>query len=538
MKGSRAGLRCGILLSFVVAVVLTIWTGTGAQQPATDTTTITWGEDTVLSTLDPRFCNRHCAQVTMHVFDSLVFRDYDGKFYPWLATRWQFSNDGKSITFQLRRDVQFHDGTPFDASAVKFTLDNIVDPKTASTSGAVDLIGPYDSTEVVDRYTVKVNWKQPFAPALLNLSSQWNFAILPPKAVQELGREFALRPVGTGPFKVVEWVPRVRVVLESNPNYNWAPRAFKHQGPPFIKRLVFRIIPDATTRVAALERGEIDVADQVPPIDAARFKGSRDINVMEGDVSGTPMMYLLNTTKGPTDDMRIRQALLYAVDRSALVRQVFFGISKPAYGPIVSTTPGYWPGVEKMYPYDPGKAHQLLEGAGWKIGSGGMRFKNGQLLEIYFPVSLVDLGFAEAVQAVVKQVGIKLNIERMDFARQNELIVKNSYNIVDLRWPAQDPSVMRIMWFSRNIPTATKYAYNWARFASPELDNLLETADANVDSRRRARLLEGVQKIIMERALLLPAYGTFQPVGFRRSVDGLRFAQGNWQILFYDATKR
>jgi peptide/nickel transport system substrate-binding protein len=191
-----------------------------------------------------------------------------------------------------------------------------------------------------------------------------------------------------------------------------------------------------------------------------------------------------------------------------------------------------------MYPYDPGKARQLLEDAGWKIGTGGVRFRNGQPLEIYFPVSLVDLGFAEAFQAVVKQVGIQLIVERMDFAKQNELIASNSYNIADLRWPAQDPSVMRIMWFSRNIPTATKYGYNWARFASTELNNLIQTADASLDPGRRARLLERAQKIIMERALLLPAYGTFQPVGFRRSIRDLRFAQGNWQILFYDATKR
>ncbi len=523
------------LVSILCAVVVLLAAaGITRGQPAADT--VTWGEDFELVLLDPRVTqSRHEAQVIMQIFDTLLFLETDGKLYPALADKWEYSKDGKSITFSLRRGVRFHDGTEFNAEAVKFTFDSIQNPKLGSQA-AIDFLGPYESTEVIDKYTAKVNWKQPFAAALTNLSNPWLLGIVSPTAVQRLGDDgFAKAPVGTGPFKFVEFVPRVRVVLERNDQYNWAPKAFKHQGPARIRRLVFRTIPDASTRVAALERGEIDVADAVPPIDVRRFKGSRDFDVMVGDVSGIPFAYLFNTTKPPLDDVRVRQAFMYATDRVKITEQVFFGVAKPAWGPITPTTPGYWAGAEKLYTYDLNKARRLLEEAGWRMGPGGIRTKNGQPLEIYFPALLQpELGIA--IQAAVKDAGIKFDVERVTKAKQDEQVMNNEYTLGAIRWVAVDPSVLGIPFFSRNIPAPGKFKFNWSRFGSPELDRMILAADSTIDPARRAQLLAGVQKFVLDRALIFPIHISAQPIGYRRSVQGLKFAQGFWQILFYEAT--
>ena len=301
----------------LTGTVLPALVSEGSAQPARPDATLTWGEDNDYATLDPRVTqSRHEAQAIMQMFESLLFRDTDGKLYPWLAQKWEYAKDGKSITFALRRDVKFHDGTPFNAEAVKFTFDTIVDPKLGS-QGAIDFLGPYKSTDVIDSHTVRVNWTEPFAPALTNLSNPWLLSIVSPTAVRKLGNDgFARNPVGTGPFKFVEWVPRVRVVMDRNEEYRWTPKAFKRQGPAALKRVTIRIIPDASTRVAALEKSEIDVCDQVPPIEVRRFQSGRDFDVMIGDVSGIPLAHLINTQVAPTNDVRVRHVVLDAAASS------------------------------------------------------------------------------------------------------------------------------------------------------------------------------------------------------------------------------
>jgi peptide/nickel transport system substrate-binding protein len=521
--------------AILVVIALLIFAAPFRVVQAQPDATVTWGEDLDLVTLDPRVSqSRHEAQVIMQIFESLIFLDTDGKMYPWLAESWQYSKEGTSITFQLRRGVKFHDGTSFDARAVKFTFDSIQDPKLGSQA-AIDFLGPYKSTEVLDPYTVRVNWTQPFAPALTNLSNPWVLSIVSPAAVQRLGNDgFARNPVGTGPFKFVEWVPRVRVVLERFDEYNWAPGAYKHQGPARIRRLVVRIVPDASTRVAALEKGEIDVADAVPPIEVRRFKGSPNFDVMVGDVSGVPVSYMFNIQREPTNDLRVRQAFMYTVNRPRITEQVFFGVAKPAFSPLTPTTPGYWSGAEKLYNYDLEKAKQLLEEAGWRVGPGGVRVKNGKPLEMYFPV-LLEPELSVAVQAAVKDAGINLKVETVTKAKQDELILNNQYEVLVIRWVAVDPSVLGVLFFSRNIPTPGQFKFNWARFGSPELDRMLRQAEGAIDPQQRAKILTVIQKLVLDRSLILPIHVSAQPIGYKRSVQGLKFAQGFWQVLFYEA---
>ena len=243
--------------------------GVNAQ---TDALTVTWGEDDVAPrTYDPRVTSsRHEYQVIAQIFDTLIASDGSNRLFPGLATAWNVAADGKSVTLKLRSDVGFHDGTPFDADAVRFTFDTIADPKTAS-EGAVTQLGPYAGTDVIDPFTVRVNYSQPFGAALASYA-EGTLAPVSPTAVKRLGNQgFARAPVGAGPFRFVSWEEGRQVVLERFDKYNWAPGYNVHTGPSSVQRIISRFIGDASTRVAALEAGEIDISDATPILDMKRF---------------------------------------------------------------------------------------------------------------------------------------------------------------------------------------------------------------------------------------------------------------------------
>jgi peptide/nickel transport system substrate-binding protein len=522
-----------VLLAIAIALAA-IGTPTSAPaQPMADT--LTWGEDRDMRTLDPRVTqSRHETQVIMQVFDSLMFMGNDGKIYPWLAESWQFAPDGLSITMKLRRGVRFHDGTPFNAEAVKFTFDSIVDPKLGSQA-AIDLLGPYKSTEVLDPYTVRINWTRRYGPALINFTTA-NLGIVSPAAVKRLGDDaFSRAPVGSGMYKFVEWTPRVQIVLERNEQYNWAPTVFKHKGAPRIRRLVSRFILDDSTRVAALEKREIDVAESVPAIEVRRFRGSQNFDVMLGEVTGFPETLMFNLRKAPTDDIRVRKAIMHAVNRPQLVEQLFFGLKKPVYSILAPKTPGHWPEAEKLYPYDQAKARQLLEESGWKAGPDGVRAKGGQRLEVFYR-ALVHPEVATAVQAAVKDVGIQMSVESVTKAKQDEQILANDYHILSLSWSAVEPSLLSIVFHSRNIPRPGKFGFNWNQIASPELDRMLAQSDSTTDPARRREILVAIQKFVLDRALAFPIHPNLQATGFHRSVRDLTFAANWYNVWFYDAS--
>jgi peptide/nickel transport system substrate-binding protein len=517
------------LVRWSLAVGTVVWGALAMAQ-----VTLVWGEDTPdLATLDPRITqSRHEEQVITQMFDPLIYADENGNYYPGLAQSWTRSKDGLSITFNLRKGVTFHDGTPFDANAVKFTFDSIVDPKLGS-QGAVDYLGPYASTEVVSQYVVKVNYKRPYAAAIQAFSEN-ELAIVSPTAVKKLGDNgFARAPVGTGPFKFVSWEPGKQIVLEKNPNYNWAPIFFKNKGPAKIDRVIFRLIRDASTRVNALESGEIDISDLTPPLDMRRFRDNPRFKTQVGNVSGLPFGLLFNTSRGPMSDLRVRQAFMHAVDRPKISQNLFFGFADPAYGPLSSATPGYWSGVEKYFGFDLAKANQLLDAAGWAMGPGGIRVKDGKPLQLYFP-ALLEPETAVAIQAEVKRVGIDLKVEVVLKAKQDEDILNNNYDVLAIRWVLNDPAVLAIPFHTRNIPEPGKFKFNWSRYSDKKLDTLLDNGAAAASNAERVKFYQQAQQIIMDKALFFAVHQQVQLLAFSNKFTGYRFAPGNWQVRFYD----
>ena len=490
-----------------------------------------------LRTLDPRITqSRHEEMLIVNMFDQLIAADSNGNMYPGLATSWDVSSDGLHYTFELRDDVTFHDGTKFNAAAVKITFDSIVDPETGS-QGAIDILGPYASSEVISEYKVRVNFSRRYGSDLTAFT-ETELSIISPKALNDLGNEgFGMAPVGTGPFMFKSWEANKKVEMVNNPDYNWAPEYMDGSGPSKVENLTYRLIKDTSTRVAALESGEVDIAELVPPLDMRRFDSSGELNTVAGIVSGLPYSAFLNTSVGHFQDIKVRQAFFYSLNRVKMTSDLFFGYAEAAFGPISSATPSYWKGNEGYYQYDVAKAEALLEEAGWKIGSNGVREKNGETLSVFFPC-LLEPDTCVAIQAYANKVGFDVNVEVVMKARQDELIFANGYDMMVIRWVSLDPGVLIIPFHSRNIPAPGKFKFNWSRYSTPELDQLLEDAESAETQETKDDLYMQIQKIIMDQAIFLAIHDQVQTIAYNPNLEGIKFANGNWQLRMYDVREK
>lgn len=506
-----------------------------AQNAPNPATTIVFADDSNSDvTYDPRVTqSRHEEQVIVQVFDQLIMSDERGNLSPGLATSWQLAPDGTSVRMRLREGVRFHDGTPFNAEAVKFTFDSIVNPATGS-QGAVDMIGPYDRTEIVNANEIVVHYKAPNAGAIDSFT-ETELSIVSPTAVQRLGNTgFAQAPVGTGPFRFVSWERGREVILERNPDYAWAPSWSSVQGPSQISRIVHRFIPNNATRVAALEAGEAHVGDILPALDTRRLNDSGRFRSMIGVAAGLSFGALLNTSRPPFDDMRVRLAFMHSIDRRRLAQNLYFGLVQAAFGPLASTTPGYWNGVESYFPFDRDRANRLLDEAGWRMGPNGIRVKDGRPLRAFFP-SLLLPDVAVALQSEARRVGFDIAVENVLKQRQDELLMTNQYEMAVVRWVSNDPGVLRIPFHSSNIPEPGKFKFNWSRVNDPALDRMIERAAQAKSAEERTALYRDLQKDIMDRAIFFPIHDQVQTAVHSTRVQGLRFARGNWQIRLHEA---
>ncbi|HEU0114398.1 MAG TPA: ABC transporter substrate-binding protein, partial [Thermomicrobiales bacterium] len=270
----------------------------------------------------------------MAVFDRLVERAQDGTLYPGLATKWSVSPDGLTWTLALRKGVKFHDGTDFNADAVKINFDRMVDPATKSEYAIFEL-GPYVGTEVVDPYTVNVKMSRPYGPLPVGLAT-YGMGMVSPAAIKKYGQDLGQHPVGSGPFMFKEWAPKDHVTVTAFPDYNWPSGREKHEGRAYLDEVRFNFIPETATRLAALGSGQIDAASGLAPadwksLDPNAFTTSKVL--LEGY---PPAGGFLNVEKFPTDDLKVRQAMQYAIDRDEINQVVFEGTAEPADG-IIST---------------------------------------------------------------------------------------------------------------------------------------------------------------------------------------------------------
>ena len=455
------------------------------------------------------------------VYDTLVYQDpATGQFVPGLAESWKISDDGRTYSFTLRRDVKFHDGTPFNAAAVKVNLERISDPATQSQK-AMFMLGPFDRADVLDEFTVVIHLKQPFAP-LLDSLSQVYLGIASPAALARWGKDYQLHQVGTGPFIFKEYVPQDHLTLVRNPDYKWGPVIWENRGPAHLDEITFRFYVDPATRALALESGQVQVMGEVPPQDVDRLTAGK-FTLYAAPIPGQPLQFFLNTRRAPTDDFRVRQALLYATDRAAIVKAVFRNRSPVAFGPLTSATVGYDPEVEKLYSFDPDKARQLLDDAGWRVGPDGVRQKDNQRLQL--DGVLMDYGFvpetAQLVQAQWAQVGVEFKTQLVPYGTLLQAGREGSVNVIPFLLSGSDPDILRQFFRSGE-------SFNYARVSDPALDAALDKAVTLTDLQARALLYADVQQRVMAQALIVPIRDYVNLNVAAKSVTGLRYDARGW----------
>ncbi len=480
-------------------------------------------------TLDPHVTgNEDPYVVMMNIFDTLVYRDQEGEFRPGLAEAWLWNTEGTLYTFKLRPHVTFHDGTPCNAEAIVYNFDRIVDPATKSKFAA-SILGPYESSRAIDDLTVEVTFREPIAPtALLDSLSQAWMSIVSPTAAKKWGPDdFGRHPVGSGPFVFSDWTPQGRITLVRNEAYNWATPAFEHSGKAYLDQIEFVVIPEDATRAAALETGEIDVGLELGE-EAVAVLPTKGLEIVSGDIPGCPIVFWMNTRNPILSDVQVRQAILYAFDSRLLADTVYRGTVGPAYGPIGPTTWAYDPSLESMYPFDPDKAGALLDQAGWTMNEKtGVREKASEQLEIDL-YDMFDKRRGEFLQALLRDVGIKLNVHIVSGDLLWQVYVEGTAAMASLWMTYSDPDVTRLVFHSSSIDGG----YNFSGYQNTELDRMLTAAVGETDSALRKDLYYEIQELIMSKALIVPVTARRSHNGVSPNVGGFRLDRGQFPLLF------
>jgi peptide/nickel transport system substrate-binding protein len=437
------------------------------------------------------------------------------EFVPGLAERYEVSKDGMAFTFHLRKDVKFHDGTKFDATSVKATFDHVADP-AAKSRAARGPLGPYKETKILDPYTAQVVFSGPNV-AFEHEMATLLFGMQSPTALKKYGPTgIGNNPVGTGPFRFIKYVTQDQVALERNPDYQWGPKTFGKPGPAKLKTLTFKILSDTNARYNALRAGQVQMAMNLDPNNIASLKKDSTFKQLNVASTGQPYGYPINVTKPPTDELEVRQAIMHAVDQNDLIKSVLSGVYEPAHNLITPTTPGYSDAASKLYPYDPDKSKSLLDSAGWKVGSGGVREKNGEPLHLDILIQSAN-GFDLPTQFVanqLKDVGFSSKISAQPFVTAAASYNKGVHNLAAIFYYDVDPYFLLGLTGCDNI----KSGFNWSHYCAPANDKALANVNTVVDQTTRDQDLEAVTDKLMEQAIFLPLWDVS---GLYSTVDNL-----------------
>jgi peptide/nickel transport system substrate-binding protein len=471
------------------------------------TSTLTVGVYQEPDSLDPAATGlAMVAMMVTHLYDPLFWwlPDASGKnvMHPGLAKSYEVSKDATSYTFKLRDDVDFHDGTHFDANAVKATFDHIVDPATKSRSAKGGL-GPYRETVVVDQYTAKVVFSAPNA-AFEHEMTNITYGMQSPAALQKYGADIAAHPTGTGPFKFVDYVNQDHVGLVKNPAYKWGPAPFGPPGPAKLEKLTFKILLDTNARYNALRGGQVQMAMSLDPDTIATVKKLSQFKHYDVPSTGHPYGYPINVDKGPTNDLKVRQAILFAVDQKKLNESVLRGAFTPAYNVLTPTTPGYVKANDTMYAYNPAKAKSLLDEAGWIAGPDGSRSKGGQKLTLDILIQSAN-GFDLPTQYVVnalKEVGFSSTTKSQPFTTAAASYNQGVQNLSAIFYYDVDPYLLNNLATSGQI----KSGFNWAHYRNPVIDAAIPKANSIVDEAARTAAYEKITTTLMDDAIFLPLW--------------------------------
>jgi ABC-type transport system substrate-binding protein len=426
--------------------------------------------------LDPRVgIDAQSERIDELLFDSLVRRDEHFELTPWLAERWE-TPDPQTYVFHLRQGVRFHNGQALTSRDVKWTLDSLLTGTIRSSKAAT--YSRIASVEAPDAATLIIHLKEPQASLLWNLSDG-AIGIVPYGS----GEEFNRHPVGSGPFRYVSAAQEKNVVIERNADY-WANK-------PKLQRVEFKVIPDATTRALELRKHSADVAINSLTADTVlTLKKDPELSVMQ--TPGTIYAYIALNMRDPVlKDVRVRRAMAHAINVQPIIKYLFRDQAQPAYSIL---PPEHWAydGDVKRYAYDPARARQLLDEAGY-------RAKDGVRFHITMKSSTDETTrlLAAVLQQQLRDVGIALDIRTYEFATFFSDITKGAYQMYSMRWIGgnQDPDIFEYVFDSESFPPKRA---NRTYYSNPRVDELIREGRTTLDQKKRKVIYDEVQQIIAE----------------------------------------
>ncbi|MGG3573705.1 ABC transporter substrate-binding protein [Bacillus gobiensis] len=513
--GKKLAISLGILVFILSIALLGCSSGTGGNESSgqnNEKKTLIYGRGGDSTSLDPITTTEGEAfKVTQNIFETLLeYGEQDTTIQPGLAKKWEVSDDGLTYTFDLEEGVKFHDGTDFNAEAVKFNFDRWMNGDEEKFP-YYTMFGGYKKDEghvikeikVLDDYKIQFILKRPQAPFLKNLAMS-PFGIASPAAIEKSGDKFREQPVGTGPFKFVDWKPNDRITIEKNEDY-WGEGAK-------LDEIIFRSIPENSARLNALQGGEIDIMDGVNPSDLKTIESNPDLKKLE-----RPSMnigYLgFTVNKEPFNNKLVRQALNYAVNKQEIIDSFYGGLAEPAKNPLPPSLEGYNNDIEE-YPYDPEKAKQLLAEAGYPDGF-EMDLWAMPVPRPYMPDGMK---IAEKIQADFEKIGVKAEIVTYEWATYLDKLTKGEGEAYLLGWTGDngDPDNFIYTLLDKDSIGGNNYSY----YSNDKLHDILIKAQSDPDQQKRNELYMQAQEIIHDESPWAPLVHSTPILAARSNVEG------------------
>lgn len=454
--------------------------------------------------------------VMPYLFDTLVTRDADGSLHPLLAESWETSEDGKAITMRLKPGVTFHDGSPLTAEAVKLTFDRYREKGVKSPIySAVKEIG---AVEVLDDLTVRFTFDQPSATFWSTITMPYA-GILSPAAMAAVDASGEGHLIGTGPFMLGEWLAGQSLTLTANPAYTWGPDFMENQGAPYLSELVFKVLPEATTQMTALEVGEVDVIFVNQPSHLQKLAANPALRTEEMVLNS--LIYLgFNSQKGPFAEPPVRQALSHAVDKQQILDIALGGLGQLAYTPLPPTLLGFDPALKEYeLGYNPGKARELLQEAGFEATADGGWQRDDQPLTALLLTSnrAPNEAIATLLQSQLQAIGVPVEIQQLDSKAVQEATNQGAFDLLLWRFEWNDPDGLRIFLGSDAIGSTNRTFYS-----NPDVDALLAAAAHELDPAARHDLYVQAQQVILQDAPWQPLYNPVDVMAAREAVQGVK----------------